>query len=329
VLLPVRDSEATLPSCLRSLSRQSLPDHEVVAVDDGSRDRSLEVLRAFAALDPRVRVTGTPPRGIAPALNTALSVAQGDFVARMDADDEAHPERLRIQAASLETEGRTEVLGCRVHLIGSSSYANGGMQRYVSWLNGLIDHDAIVRDLFVESPLAHPSVMMRRSTLLSLRGYREFSGPEDYDLWLRAHALGLRFSKVPEVLVSWRDTPGRLSRCDPRYAPERFRALKLSALETGLLKGRRGVVLWGAGPVGKGWSRALSRRGHQVLAFVEVDRRKIGQVIHGAPVLSVAQALIPEALHLAAVGQPGARAAIRHEAAGLGLVEGRDLIAVA
>jgi glycosyltransferase involved in cell wall biosynthesis len=329
VLLPVRDAQRTLVECLRSLSLQTQEDHEVIAVDDGSSDRTLEILRAFASGDSRLRVLATPPRGIAPALNAALSLARGDLVARMDADDFAHPERLRIQAARLREDPRTEVLGCRVRLRSSPGQKNAGMGRYVSWLNGLLDHESIVRDIFVESPLAHPSVMMRTPTLRDLGGYREFSGPEDYDLWLRAHARGLRFAKVKEVLVSWRDSPERLSRNDPRYGHEPFLLAKLSALEAGLLKARRGVVLWGAGPIGKGWSRALRGRGHLVLAFVEVDPRKIGRTIHGVPVLGVGEASCPGALHLAAVGRPGARDLIRREARRLGLIEGTDIVAVA
>jgi hypothetical protein len=75
----------------------------------------------------------------------------------------------------------------------------------------------MVADLFVESPLVHPSVMARAAALRALGGYRVFDGPEDYDLWLRAHAAGLRFAKLSEVLLDWRDSPRRLTRRDPRY----------------------------------------------------------------------------------------------------------------
>jgi hypothetical protein len=88
------------------------------------------------------------------------------------------------------------------------------------------------------------------------------------------------------------------------------------------------VVIWGAGPIGKGWARALGPE--RVAAFVEVAPRRIGQTIHGAPVVEVAAAVrFAGSLHLAAVGRPGARERIREEARGLGLVEGRDLVAVA
>jgi hypothetical protein len=330
VLLPVRDAAATLGACLDSLAAQTLADHEVVAVDDGSRDGSADLLRARARADPRLRVLSTSPRGLVSALNRALAAARAPLVARMDADDRAARERLRLQADRLERDAAVDVLGSRVRVVRGDGPPGEGMRAYVRWQNALLDHDAMARDRFVESPLVHPSVAMRKAALERLGGWRELDGPEDYDLWLRAFAAGLRFAKLPEVLLDWSDLPGRLTRTDPRYAPARFLALKLEALARGPLGGRRPAVVWGAGPVGKAWSRALRAAGHEVRAFVEVNPRKVGCRLHGAPVLAVEQAGgLRGPLHLAAVGQPGARERIRGEAARLGLVEGADLVAVA
>ena len=328
VLLPVRNAAEFLGQCLSSLAAQTLADHEVIAVDDGSTDGSRADLDAAARSDPRLHVVAAEGRGLVAALNTGLREARGPLVARMDADDVAHPDRLALQRARLEADGATDILGCRVRLVGSAP-GNAGMRAYVDWQNALLDHAAIVRDLFVESPLVHPSVMARATILRALGGYRDVDWPEDYDLWLRAHAAGRRFAKTRETLLDWRDRPGRLTRTDPRYSPDRFLALKLEALLAGPLSRPRPVVVWGAGPVGKAWSRALAARGLPVTAFVEVDPRKIGQQIHGAPVVGVSDAPRPGAFHLADVGIGEARERIRIEAARLGLVEGRDLVAVA
>jgi glycosyltransferase involved in cell wall biosynthesis len=326
----VRDAVATLGECLRSLAAQTLRDHEVVAVDDGSTDGSTALLARAALRDARVRHVRTEARGLVAALNEALARSRAPLVARMDADDVAHPERLARQARRLDEDAGVDVLGCRVKLLCVAAARNRGMSAYVDWLNGLVEHEAIVRDLYVESPLAHPSVMMRAAGLRALGGYRAFDGPEDYDLWLRAHAHGLRFAKDAAVLLEWRDRPDRLTRRDPRYAAARFRALKLEALERGPLRASRPVVVWGAGPIGKAWARALLARGHSLAAFVDVDPVKIGRVLHGAPVVAVAGVpLGAGALHLGAVGQPGARARIRAAAASLGLADGTDLVAVA
>lgn len=329
VLLPVRNAAATLPECLASLLGQTLSDFEILAVDDGSTDGSGDQLAAAARKDPRLLPLKAAGAGLVAALNLALGRARAPLVARMDADDVAAPERLEAQAARLRQDPRVDVLGSAVELLEDPRTPAPGMRAYVAWQNSLLDHDAMTREIFVESPLVHPSVMMRTAALVGLGGYRDLDGPEDYDLWLRGHRSGLRFGKLEQVLLAWRDAPGRLTRTDPRYAPGRFRELKLAALEAALLRGRRGVVVWGAGPIGKSWARALALRGHPVEAFVEVDPRKIGRRIHGVPVLPVADAGFVGPLHLGAVGQKGARGRIREAVLGLGLREGRDFVAVA
>ncbi len=320
MLLPVRDAALTLPEALASLGAQTLCDHEVVAIDDGSTDASPGLLDAAAREDPRVRVVHAACRGLVASLNHALDLARAPLVARMDADDVAAPERLELQAARLGVDPGHGVLGSRVRLLDAPGLANDGMRAYLSWQNQLLDHAAIARDLYVESPLVHPSVAMRTATLRGLQGYRDTDGPEDYDLWLRAHAGGLRFAKLEETLLDWRDGPSRLTRRDPRYAPARFLEAKRRALFAGPLQDGARVVVWGAGKIGKAWGRALVEAGRPPTAFVEVDQAKLGQRIHGATVVDVAGASrYADAWHLGAVGQPGARTRIREAAAGLGL----------
>jgi hypothetical protein len=329
VLLPVRDAEATLDAALESLRSQTLADHEVVAVDDGSTDGSAARLDAAAAADPRLRVVHAPPLGLVAALNRALAEARAPVVARMDADDVSLPRRLELQALRLETDAGVDVLGTRVELVSDPKLRNAGMRAYVEWQNGLVDHAAIVADLYVEAPLVHPSVALRRETLVALGGYRDTGGPEDYDLWLRAHAAGLRFAKLEETLLRWRDRPGRLTRRDPRYAPARFLEARCAALVAGPLRDGKSIVIWGAGKAGKALVRALSDAGRPAAAFVEVDPAKIGQRIHGLRVVAVPEAVSFEgAWHVAAVGQPGARERIRGEARRLGIPAER-LVAVA
>ena len=205
-----------------------------------------------------------------------------------------------------------------------------GARRYERWINACVTPEEIAKNLFVECPVAHPTFFMRADAVARAGGYRDMEWPEDYDLVLRLWAAGERIAKVPETLLRWRDRPGRLSRTDARYGPEAFLACKVHHLRRTLLAGGRGAVVWGAGPIGKSAARALREAGTEVLAFVELNPRKLGQRIHGAPVLDIDEALAIEGvLHLAAVGQPGARERIRGLLSGAGFEEPRDFVAIA
>lgn len=308
VILPCRDAAAHLPACIRSLSRQVFADFEVVVVDDGSTDETPEMLAEWRRRDARVRVIEQAPLGLVAALNRALGEAQGAVIARMDADDISHPRRLGLQLELLRS-GAAEVVSCLVRCF-PRSQVRLGMRRYEGWLNSLLTHEQMERDLFVESPLAHPTVMLGAGVLRDLGGYRDMGWPEDYDLWLRAYAAGLRFAKVPRYLYCWRERADRLSRTHGAYSPAAFRACKVHHLKALHLRGANTVNLWGAGKEGKALARHLRRAGVEVAAFIDIDPRKIGRVLLGAPVLSV-EGLERGRYLLVAVGAHGAREEIR------------------
>jgi len=329
VLLPVRDAEATLPACIASLEAQRHDDFEVLAVDDGSRDGSREVLHAWAARDPRVRVLTADGRGIVAALETARAAAGRPYLARMDADDVAHPERFALQLACLEAEPALAGCGCHVRYVPPERVRDGA-RRYQAWLNAIITPDDVAREIFVECPLAHPTFFLRADAVEAVGGYRDPGWAEDYDLVLRLWRAGRTLAVVPSVLLDWTERPDRLSRTDPRYAPEAFRRCKVHHLRHTLLDGRKGLVVWGAGPVGKAFAREARAQGVRLRAFVDIDPRKIGQTVYGVPVLGPEELQSVEgSLVAAAVGREGAREEIRSALSGAGWCEGVDFVAVA
>jgi hypothetical protein len=240
----------------------------------------------------------------------------------MDADDVALPERLELQVAAIEEEGLAAV-GGRVEYFPQPT---DGLRAYADWLNSLVTVEAALRDLWVECPLPGPG-LTARADLLS---YRDRGWPEDYDLVLRIWEAGGRFRNVDRLVHRWRDHPERLTRTDPGYTLDAFRRCKVHFLRRTLLADGRAAVVWGAGPTGKALARALLAAGTPLAAFVEVDPRKLGKRIHGAPVVPVERGCdFPGALHLGAVSGPEGRARVREAAAGLGLVEGSDFVAAA
>jgi glycosyltransferase involved in cell wall biosynthesis len=322
VLLPVRDEEPYFAECLDSLSAQTLADLEVIVVDDGSTDASVAIAAKHARRDSRFRVIRQAPAGMVAASERARAEARAPLVARMDADDVALPERFELQAAAIEEEGLAAA-GGRVEYFPDPT---DGMRAYADWLNSLVTVDAALRDLWIECPLPGPGLTARAE----LVSYRDRGWPEDYDLVLRIWERGGRFRNVDRLVHRWRDHPQRLTRTQPAYTLDAFRRCKVHFLRRTLLAGGRAAVVWGAGPTGKALARELLAAGTPVAAFVEVDPRKLGKRIHGAPVVPVERAAdFPGTLALGAVSGPDGRARVRELAADLGLVEGKDLIAVA
>jgi hypothetical protein len=203
------------------------------------------------------------------------------------------------------------------------------MLAYETWQNGLDSHELILRDRFVESPFVHPSIITRRILINSLGGYRDMGWPEDYDLWLRMADAGVRFARLPEELFFWRDHPERATRVMAEYADTSFRACKLHHLLQGYLKNTHEVVIAGAGLEGRAWQRLLNAEGITVSKWIDVDQRKIGRILHGAPVVSTDHLLDLDSKILVAIGVRGAREQFRKLVLPLGLKEGLDYICIA
>lgn len=349
ILMPSRDAERHIDAAIASIREQTFADFEVVAVEDGSTDGTYAALYTWAREDGRVRLLQSHGRGLVAALAAGLAAARGELVARMDADDVAEPDRLEKQVALMDADPALAACGTGVRYFPADEVRDGA-RRYEAWLNGLLDPDDIARNIFVECPIPHPTLMIRRNVLMGVGGYRELGWPEDYDLVLRVWAAGYRMAKLPDILHNWRESPDRASRTDARYADVEFRRIKIHFLQKTLLAGGRPAVVWGAGPIGKTFARELADAGTRIAAFVDIDPNKIGQEIHGALVIppddvgrfaGPAATLDPapgappgspatrSALVLAAVGQEGAREEIRRACRAAGLVEGRDFVAVA
>jgi glycosyltransferase involved in cell wall biosynthesis len=288
VLLPARDAAATIRAALASVVRQRLTDWECVVVDDGSLDETAGLVDALSRRDPRVALLRTPARGITAALSTGLEQCRGRYVARMDADDVMHRARLSAQVAALEGDDSLAAVGARVRVFPRAGLRDG-MRAYERWLNAIASPESVRAEAFVENPIVHPTLLARRE-VLAAHGWRACDWPEDYDLVLRLLEAGHRLSVVPRRLLLWRDHPDRLTRTHADYRLERITACKAHYLARGLLAAHDRYVLWGYGDTGRTLRRALALLGKEPSHIVELHPGRLGQTIHGAPVVA------PEAL---------------------------------
>jgi glycosyltransferase involved in cell wall biosynthesis len=330
VLLPFRDAGKTLGETLESLLAQSEARWELVAVNDHSHDDSPALITRLARTDRRIRLLHNPAAGLVSALNLGLVACHAPLVARMDADDIMAPERLAAQLRHFRDNPRLTLSASRVALF-PEERIQAGLREYIRWQNRCLSPREIARELYVESPFAHPSVMFRKDRILALGGYRHGTFPEDYDLWLRLFHAGHHMEKLSEVLLHWREHSGRLSRTDPRCSRSAFDRLRARYLarDSRLLTRRNNFVIWGAGRKTRRRADHLLARGFRPRAWIDIDPRKIGNYIEAVPV--VGPEWLPEQgcpFVLVYVANHGAREEIMETLEGYGYQPGRDCLAV-
>jgi glycosyltransferase EpsE len=193
VVTTVYNGEPYFDRAIPGILAQTFDDFEWILVDDGSQDRTPELLRELARRDARVRVF-TPGRlGLARAANYGVRQANGEYIARQDFDDSSYPERLRLQVTFLDAHPKVGVVGGYYVLVDERRD-----ERYVRMPP--TEHSAIIAAMARYIPLANTIVTFRRQVWTEAGGYPEVADLEDLRLWLRAGKLGWRFANLPQIL---------------------------------------------------------------------------------------------------------------------------------
>lgn len=201
VVLPVYNGEKHLAEAIGSIFAQTFAEFELIIIDDGSTDGSLRILRKYKKLDARIRLISRENRNLAATLNESIDIARGEWVARMDQDDIALPQRFERQLKWLEKTG-ADITGSWVKFFGSWD-----RRVYKSYQSD----QAIKMDMLFKSPFVHPSVIMRTDLAKQLRYDKTCEKAEDYDLWVRAAQAGWKMGNVPEVLLLYRRHASQIS----------------------------------------------------------------------------------------------------------------------
>ena len=198
VLMPVYNGEPYVGAAVWSILDQTFPDFELLVIDDGSRDDSLQTLSALARRDARLRLVSRENRGLVATLNELIAMARGRYVARMDADDLSQPARLARQVAFMDANPAIVALGSRAVFIDSDGLP---ITEFIDHLTHEQIERALLRPVI---GILHPTVMMRRDALVAAGGYRaDFPHVEDLDLFLRLGEAG-RLENLPDVLLQYR-----------------------------------------------------------------------------------------------------------------------------
>jgi glycosyltransferase involved in cell wall biosynthesis len=329
VIMPVYNAEATVENALQSICSQTFADLEILVWNDGSTDRTQELLDAAASSDKRIKLLGTSQNnGIVHALRGLTGAATAPLLARMDADDVMHPERLAMQVREMELYPGCDLVSCLV-THGGHAQMQQGYAEYINWINSLQTPEAIRLNRFVESPLAHPSVMFRAALIKQHDGYRDGNFPEDYELWLRWLDAGVEMRKLPQALLQWNDLPGRLSRTHSRYDVNAFHKIKASYLARELSRIVNGREIWlcGAGRITRKRSNYLLDEGVTIAGYIDVNPALQGKTAGGLPVIPPEQIASPRSSFVVSyITNRGAREEIAAMLEQKGFVNGQDYI---
>src|SRR5256714_3054771 len=253
IIMAVFNAEAFLDAAVQSVLKQRFSDFEFIIIDDGSTDGSNQKLQDYVRKDNRVRLISRPNKGLTPSLNEGLKLARGEFIARMDADDVAAPDRLKIQVEYLRAHPEVSVLGGAYELIDDAG-------RMLTTIVPPAD-DATLQEhaLSGRTPICHPLAMMRRDAVEKVGGYDEqFAVAQDLDLWLKLGEGG-KLACVSDVLLRYRQHEDSVSE---KKQAQQVRNLKLARERA---YARRGITRAFLGE--SGWRPTSARRSRHEYAL--------------------------------------------------------------
>lgn len=211
IVISAYNAEKYIADCIESILEQTFSDFELIIVDDGSEDRTLEISAKYN--DSRLNLISSDHNFIK-SLNTGISLARGKYIARMDADDTMIPNRLELQYHYMEENSSVDICGGWMDTFGN----NSRLKKFP------LNHEEIIPSLLLYNCIANPSTIIRKESLKRFSLYpniykQEFIYAEDYRLWVDLAMKGLRFANIPQVLVKYRlsETQNTSKYADPMF----------------------------------------------------------------------------------------------------------------
>jgi glycosyltransferase involved in cell wall biosynthesis len=196
IVMSVYNGEKYLKESVESILKQTESDFEFIIINDGSTDNTLSLLKQFTLQDPRIKLVTRENRGLIYSLNEGISLAQSSYIARMDADDIAYPDRLEKQLAYMKAYNLV--------LCGTWAEAIDDVGKNIKEMNYPPKIETIERFALLHNPFIHPSVIFTKEIINKVGGYRNlFQHIEDYELWSRI-IFGYPTGNIPEILLKYR-----------------------------------------------------------------------------------------------------------------------------
>lgn len=219
IVMSVYNAEQFLEEAIQSVLNQTFKDFEFIIINDGSNDGSLQIIENYKDRDRRIVLVSRENRGLIESLNEGLSMAQGKYIARMDADDISLPLRLEKQFDFMEKNQDIGLSGTWIEAFNETGLRQIGRYPY--------GNEMIKAELLFSSPFAHPSVIMRRGVLdeYHLSYNRDYPHAEDYELWYQCSKV-TQLANIPHVLLRYRVLPDSITRKADKDNASRENTLK-------------------------------------------------------------------------------------------------------
>ncbi|RKR13303.1 glycosyltransferase involved in cell wall biosynthesis [Maribacter vaceletii] len=278
ILIPVKNTEKFLEECLDSILQQEYKNWEVLAIDDGSTDSSLSILKTYAKNCNKIKVYSNSGTGIIDALRLAYAKSTGNFITRMDSDDIMPKNKLSIMVESLTEKGTGYLATGKVHYFAKEGISNG-YARYESWLNSLTEKGDNFKEIYKECVIPSPCWMVHKDDFDTSGAFFSSRYPEDYDLAFRFYKNDLKVIPCNIVLHHWRDYSYRTSRTSEHYAANYFIDLKMHYFLELDFNANRPLALWGAGNKGKEIAKILNSKNIPFTWHCD-NPKKIGKEIY-------------------------------------------------
>lgn len=245
-------------------------------VDNNSSDISRDIAAEWEDKDQRFKLVQEDRQGVMFASNRGCKLAMGRYIARMDADDVSLPCRLGSQCEYLDRNPDYGAVAGLVTHVGDPEKTEG-FRRFVEWSNSVVSYEEIYNRRFIEAPIVNPTAMWRREIMEQHGLYLAGDFPEDYEMWLRWLDEGVKIAKVPEVVLDWHDSAGRLTRTHPIYSDRAFYEIKSQYLAKWLTEKNPfhpEVWVWGASRISRRRARILEQHGIRIGTYIDTKRSR-------------------------------------------------------
>ncbi len=270
IILPVWNAEEYIQECINSILNQSYQNFELIIVTNGSNVPTLQAIEQIK--DKRIIRFHFDQPDLIKAVNKAITESSGRYISRIDSDDIMTLHRLQLQVDFLKQNPDFAIVSGEIQYLGDQ-LKNRGYFLHVNWLNQLKTHEDIFLNRFVDSPVANPSLMVRKEVFERFGLYKDGPFPEDYEIVLRWLENNMKIGKIPEDVLQWRDHSGRLTRNNDRYSVESFYKIKAKYFTKWFLKhfpSKNEILVWGTGKSVRRKSRYLSDHGLKIAGYIDV-----------------------------------------------------------